>query len=42
MSQEYQSKVGLTVKKLVGKEARGSKNYTTKITEPLLVEESDR
>ncbi|VVA89814.1 unnamed protein product [Arabis nemorensis] len=38
---EYQSKVGLTVKKLVGKEARGSKNYNTKITEPLLAE-SDR
>ncbi|ESQ36602.1 hypothetical protein EUTSA_v10007435mg [Eutrema salsugineum] len=38
---EYQSKVGLTVKKLVGKEARSTKNYTTKITEPLLAE-SDR
>ncbi|CAL9213545.1 unnamed protein product [Arabidopsis halleri] len=38
---EIQSKVGQTVKKLVGKEARGTKNYTTKITEPLLAE-SDR
>ncbi|CAN8311097.1 unnamed protein product [Cochlearia groenlandica] len=35
---EYQSKVGLTVKKLVGKEARSTKSYTTKITEPLLAE----
>ncbi|XP_013584347.1 putative DUF21 domain-containing protein At1g03270 isoform X1 [Brassica napus] len=34
---EYrQSKGGVTVKKLVGKEARSTKNYTTKITEPLL------
>ncbi|KFK42688.1 hypothetical protein AALP_AA1G026800 [Arabis alpina] len=39
---EYQSKVGLTVKKLVAKEERNSKNYTTKITEPLLAAESDR
>ncbi|EFH65706.1 hypothetical protein ARALYDRAFT_311427 [Arabidopsis lyrata subsp. lyrata] len=38
---EIQSKVGQTVKKLVGKEARGTKNYTTKITETLLAE-SDR
>lgn len=37
VSQEYrQSKGGVTVKKLVGKEARSTKNYTTKITEPLL------
>ncbi|CAH8336691.1 unnamed protein product [Eruca vesicaria subsp. sativa] len=32
---EYQSKVGLAVKKLVGKEARSTKNHTTKTTEPL-------
>lgn len=36
---EYQSKVGLTVKKLVGKEARSTKK--SKTTEPLLAE-SDR
>ncbi|KAL1216535.1 putative DUF21 domain-containing protein [Cardamine amara subsp. amara] len=38
---ECQSMVGQTVKKLAGKEARVTKNYTTKITEPLLAE-SDR
>ncbi|XP_023633153.1 putative DUF21 domain-containing protein At1g03270 isoform X2 [Capsella rubella] len=33
---EAQSKVGQTVKKLVGKEVRSTKNYTTKVTAPLL------
>ncbi|XP_033138311.1 putative DUF21 domain-containing protein At1g03270 isoform X2 [Brassica rapa] len=39
---EYQSKGGVTVKKLVGKEGRSTRNYTTKITEPLLSEECHR